>query len=118
MFTANTMSAAVEALGMGPPGTSSRPAVGRDNRVTDAKRADCRDAVALTFAMIRAGRRSRDILTREAFENAVTTVYALGGSTNAVLHLLAIAHEVSLVAASRAVNYSRVTSRARCRSSS
>jgi dihydroxy-acid dehydratase len=87
MYTANTMASAIEALGLSLPGSSSQEAV------SDAKREDCRRAGEAVLALIASGIRPRDILTRKAFENAITTVIALGGSTNAVLHLLAIAHE-------------------------
>jgi len=90
MYTANTMASAVEALGLSLPGSSSQEAV------SDAKRADCGRAGEAVLALIAAGIRPRDILTRKAFENAITTVIALGGSTNAVLHLLAIAHEAGV----------------------
>lgn len=93
MFTANTMSSAIEALGMSPPGTASHPVVDRSGNITQQKKQDCREAVRLLFNLMRKGIRSRDILTLQAFENAITVVYALGGSTNAVLHLLALAHE-------------------------
>jgi dihydroxy-acid dehydratase len=85
MYTANTMASAIEALGLSLPNSSAQAAV------SDDKRADCRRAGAAVVALIRAGVRPRDILTRKAFENAITVVVALGGSTNAVLHLLAIA---------------------------
>ncbi|HEY2592087.1 MAG TPA: dihydroxy-acid dehydratase, partial [Steroidobacteraceae bacterium] len=87
MYTANTMASAIEALGLSLPGSSSQEAV------SDAKREDCRRAGEAVLALIASGIRPRDILTRKAFENAITTVIALGGSTNAVLHLLAMAHE-------------------------
>jgi dihydroxy-acid dehydratase len=87
MYTANTMASAAEALGMSLPGSAAPPAV-------DARRDAY--AVASGEAVVRlvdAGITARQILTKEAFENAITVVMALGGSTNAVLHLLAIAHE-------------------------
>jgi dihydroxy-acid dehydratase len=87
MYTANTMASAIEALGLSLPGSSAQEAVG------EAKRADCRRAGAAVLALIEAGIRPRDILTRKAFENAIAVTIALGGSTNAVLHLLAIARE-------------------------
>jgi dihydroxy-acid dehydratase len=87
MYTANTMASAIEALGLSLPGSSAQEAVG------EAKRADCRRAGEAVVKLVKEGVRARDILTREAFENAITVVIALGGSTNAVLHLLAIAHE-------------------------
>ena len=85
MYTANTMASAIEALGLSLPGSSAQEAVG------DAKREDCRRAGAAVVRLLQQGIRPRDILTRQAFENAITVVIALGGSTNAVLHLLAIA---------------------------
>ncbi|HUQ63751.1 MAG TPA: dihydroxy-acid dehydratase [Acidimicrobiales bacterium] len=87
MFTANTMAAVAEALGMSLPGSSSAPAV--DRRRDDLAYAS---GEAVT-ALVEAGIRPRQIMTREAFENAIAVVNALGGSTNAVLHLLAIANE-------------------------
>ncbi len=85
MYTANTMASAIEALGLSLPGSSAQEAVGQP------KRADCRRAGAAVVALLRAGIRPSDILTRKAFENAITVSIALGGSTNVVLHLLAIA---------------------------
>lgn len=85
MYTANTMASAIEALGMSLPNSSAQEAV------SSSKQDDCRRAGAAVVAMVRAGIRPRDILTKKAFQNAITTVIALGGSTNAVLHLLAIA---------------------------
>lgn len=96
MFTANTMSSAIEALGMSPPGTASHPVVDFNNRLSDQKKLDVQATVQLLFNLLRRRIRSRDIITREAFENAITVVYALGGSTNAILHLLAIAHEAEV----------------------
>jgi dihydroxy-acid dehydratase len=87
MYTANTMASAIEALGLSLPGSSAQDAVGED------KRSDCRSAGEAVVRMIQDGLKPRDILTRKAFENAITVVIALGGSTNAVLHLLAIAHD-------------------------
>ena len=87
MFTANTMAAVGEALGMSLPGSSSPPAV--DPRRDDYARLSGEAVVGLLEANIR----PRQILTKEAFENAIAVVMALGGSTNAVLHLLAIANE-------------------------
>ncbi len=87
MYTANTMASAIEALGLSLPGSSAQEAV------SEAKRSDCRRAGQAVVKLVRAGLRPRDILTRKAFENAITVAIALGGSTNAVLHLLAIAHE-------------------------
>ncbi len=90
MFTANTMASVGEALGMSLPGSASVPAV--DPRLV-AYAAASGEAV---MALLERGLRPRAILTREAFENAVTTVMALGGSTNAVLHLMAIAREAGV----------------------
>ncbi|HWB65276.1 MAG TPA: dihydroxy-acid dehydratase [Mycobacteriales bacterium] len=90
MFTANTMASAIEALGLSLPGSASPPAVDR-RREEYALRSG--EAVV---AMLEAGTTARDILTKPAFENAITVVMALGGSTNAVLHLLAIAHEAGV----------------------
>jgi dihydroxy-acid dehydratase len=86
MYTANTMASAIEALGLSLPNSSAQEAVG------GAKRDDCRRAGAAVAELIRAGITPSQILTRKAFENAITVTIALGGSTNAVLHLLAIAH--------------------------
>jgi len=86
MYTANTMASAIEALGMSLPNSSAQAAV------SDDKMRDCFDAGAAVLNMVQKGLRPRDIMTRKAFENAITVVIALGGSTNAVLHLLAIAH--------------------------
>jgi len=90
MFTANTMSSIAEALGMSLPGTASAPAIDR-SRESDAERAG-----AAVVNMLRLGITARDILTKKAFENAIAVVNALGGSTNAVLHLLAIAYEAGV----------------------
>jgi dihydroxy-acid dehydratase len=87
MYTANTMASVAEALGMSLPGSAAPPAV--DRRRDGYAR---RSGVAV-IELIRRGITTRDILTREAFENAIAIVMALGGSTNAVLHLMAIAHE-------------------------
>ena len=85
MYTANTMASAVEALGLSLPDSSAQEAIG------DRKREDCRRAGEAVVKLVNAGIRPRDILTRKAFENAITVTIALSGSTNAVLHLLAIA---------------------------
>jgi dihydroxy-acid dehydratase len=86
MYTANTMASAIEALGMSLPNSSAQ------NAISPAKMDDCRRAGAAVVEMLRRGIKPLDILTKRAFENAITVVIALGGSTNAVLHLLAIAH--------------------------
>jgi dihydroxy-acid dehydratase len=86
MYTANTMASAIEALGMSLPNSSAQAAISKE------KEKDCERAGAAVLNLIKRGIRPRDIMTREAFENAITLVIALGGSTNAVLHLLAMAH--------------------------
>ena len=86
MYTANTMASAIEALGMSLPNSSAQ------NAISPAKLDDCRRAGAAVVNMLKQGIKPLDILTKKAFENAITVVIALGGSTNAVLHLLAIAH--------------------------
>ena len=86
MYTANTMSSAIEALGMSLPDSSAQLAV------SDDKKIDAKDAGAAVVNLIEKGIKPRDIMTRKAFENAITVVITLGGSTNAVLHLLAMAH--------------------------
>jgi len=86
MYTANTMASAIEALGLSLPNSSAQAAV------SDDKKHDCVSAGAAVANLIEKNIRPRDILTKKAFENAIVTISALGGSTNAVLHLLAIAH--------------------------
>ena len=90
MYTANTMASAIEALGMSLPNSSAQDAI------SDAKNHDCRNAGAAVLNLLQKNIRPSDILTRKAFENAITVVTALGGSTNAVLHLLAIAHSANV----------------------
>jgi dihydroxy-acid dehydratase len=90
MYTANTMASAIEALGMSLPNSSAQ------NAVSKAKQDDCRRAGAAVLAMLQKGIRPLDIMTRPAFENAITVAIALGGSTNAVLHLLAIANSAGV----------------------
>ena len=90
MFTANTMSSIAEALGMSLPGSASPPAI--DSRRDD----DAQRAGAAVVNLLRLGIYPRDIMTKKAFENAIAVVNALGGSTNAVLHLLAIANEAGV----------------------
>jgi dihydroxy-acid dehydratase len=90
MYTANTMASAIEALGLSLPDSSAQEAV------SSHKADDCRRAGAAVVALIRKDIKPGDILTREAFENAITVVISLGGSTNAVLHLLAMAHEAGV----------------------
>ncbi|WP_409288815.1 dihydroxy-acid dehydratase [Peribacillus sp. SCS-37] len=90
MYTANTMASAIEALGMSLPGSSSNPAE------TPEKGEDCFKAGQAVYALLEKGIFPRDILTKEAFLNAITVVMALGGSTNAILHLMAIAHSAEV----------------------
>ncbi len=96
MYTANTMASAIEALGMSLPGAASNLAVDRDNRVSAEKREDCVRAARAVMALLQSGLKASDIMTRKAFDNALTVAWALGGSTNAVLHLLALAHEAGV----------------------
>ncbi len=90
MFTANTMASAIEAMGMSLPGASSIPAV------DDRNLAVAHEAGKHMYTMLEKGIKPRDIMTRDAFENALRLVLAMGGSTNAVLHLLAIAREAEV----------------------
>ncbi len=90
MYTANTMASAIEALGMSLPNSSAQAAISR------AKAADCTNAGKAVMNLIKKDIRPKDIMTLKAFENAITVVIALGGSTNAVLHLLAMAHAVGV----------------------
>ncbi len=90
LYTANTMAAAFEAIGLSLPGVASIPAV-------DPRRAEaCRSTGDAVLQMLREGIRPRDVLTRAAFDNAIRVVVAMGGSTNAALHFLAIAHEAGV----------------------
>ncbi len=86
MYTANTMASAIEALGMSLPGSSAQAAISND------KKLDCERAGEQVVKLLELGIKPLDIMTRKAFENAITVVIALGGSTNAVLHLLAMAY--------------------------
>jgi dihydroxy-acid dehydratase len=90
MYTANTMASAIEALGMSLANSSAQEAVSQQ------KRDDCKRAGAAVMNLIQEDIKPRDIMTRDAFENAIAVVIALGGSTNAVLHLLAIAQEAEV----------------------
>lgn len=90
MYTANTMASAIEALGLSLPNSSAQEAV------SEAKRQDSYNAGAAVYNLINRGIKPSDILSREAFENAITVTIALEGSTNAVLHLLAIAHSARI----------------------
>jgi len=93
MYTANTMASAIEALGMSLANSSAQEAV------SASKADDCRRAGAAVVNLIREGITPRDIMTRKAFENAIAVVTALGGSTNAVMHLMAMAHEAGVALA-------------------
>ncbi len=90
MYTANTMASAIEALGMSLPNSAAQNAVSKE------KAADARAAGVAVVELIKRGIRPSDILSRESFENAIALVIALGGSTNAVLHLLAMAHSANV----------------------
>ncbi|TWI56115.1 dihydroxy-acid dehydratase [Halalkalibacter nanhaiisediminis] len=90
MYTANTMASAIEAMGMSLPGSASNPAT------SPKKLEDCDKAGQAVVELLRKGIYPKDIMTKKAFENAITVVMALGGSTNAFLHLLAIAHSVDV----------------------
>ncbi len=90
MYTANTMASAIEALGLSLPNSSAQEAISLQ------KREDCTRAGAAVLELLKRGIRPSDILCREAFENAIAVVIALGGSTNAVLHLLAMAYEAGV----------------------
>ncbi|MNQ07498.1 Dihydroxy-acid dehydratase [compost metagenome] len=90
MYTANTMSSAIEALGMSLPYSSSNPALSED------KRKECDEAGKAIRVLLEKDIKPRDIMTRKAFENAITIVAVLGGSTNAVMHLIAMAHSVDI----------------------
>ena len=90
MYTANTMASAIEAFGMSLPNSAAQ------NAISAEKIGDCRRAGSAVLHLVKRGIRPLDILTKEAFENAIAVVMALGGSTNAVLHLLAIAHTANV----------------------
>ena len=90
MYTANTMASAIEALGMSLPGSSSQDAISK------SKNEDCVTAGKAIMNLLEKDLKPSDIMTKEAFENAITVVIALGGSTNAVLHLLAMAHAIGV----------------------
>jgi dihydroxy-acid dehydratase len=90
MYTANTMASAIEAMGFSLPNSSAQ------NAISPQKNLDCRNAGAAVLNMLKRGIRPSDIISREALENAITVTIALGGSTNAVLHLLAIAHTANI----------------------
>lgn len=93
MYTANTMSSAIEAMGMSLPGSASNMAVDRNNQISQEKRNDAGKSARALVELLKQGITARQIMTRRAFENALTVAWSLGGSTNAVLHLLALARE-------------------------
>src|SRR5436190_9602876 len=93
MYTANTMASAIEALGMSLPNSGAQSAVSNEKLI------DCFDAGAAVMHMIKPGIKPRDILAKEAFENAITLVITLSGSTNAVMHLIAMAHSAGVMLA-------------------
>jgi dihydroxy-acid dehydratase len=90
MYTANTMASAIEALGMSLPGSSSQDAVSQE------KKLDCQNAGAAIANLLDLDIKPSDIMTKKAFENSIAVTIALGGSTNAVLHLLAMAHSIGV----------------------
>ena len=90
MYTANTMASAIEAMGMSLPGSSAQAAISAD------KTKDCIEAGKAVVQLLKANIRPKDIMTKKAFENAITMIIALGGSTNAVLHLLAMASSIGV----------------------
>jgi dihydroxy-acid dehydratase len=90
MYTANTMASAIEALGMSLPGSSSQDAV------SDDKQNDCKEAGLAIINLLDKDIKPSDIMTKKAFENAITVVISLGGSTNAVLHMLAMAYAIGV----------------------
>lgn len=96
MFTANTMSSVIEAMGMSVPYSAAHTAVTRDNQLSADKIDDCRRSVEALLTCMERGITSRQICTRKAFENGITVCMALGGSTNAVLHCLALAYEAEV----------------------
>ncbi|MDJ0881848.1 MAG: dihydroxy-acid dehydratase, partial [Gammaproteobacteria bacterium] len=90
MYTANTMASAIEAMGMSLPGSSAQAAISAD------KSKDCQDAGKAAMNLLKKNIRPKDIMTKKAFENGITMIIALGGSTNAVLHLLAMASSIGV----------------------
>lgn len=90
MYTANTMASAIEAMGMSLPNSSSNPALSKE------KQEECKAVGAAIKLLLEKDIKPRDIMTRKAFENAITVIMALGGSTNAVLHMIAIARSVDV----------------------
>ena len=97
MFTANTMAVVIEALGMSLPYTAAHTAMDpKTGELSAAKKKDCRDTVDALATLLAKGIRARDIITVKALENAVTVMMSVGGSTNGILHTLAIAREAGL----------------------
>lgn len=96
MFTANTMSSIIEAMGMSVPYSAAHTAVDSSNKLSPDKVNDCRRSIDALFTCMERGITSRQICTKKAFENGITVCMALGGSTNAVLHCLALAHEAEV----------------------
>jgi dihydroxy-acid dehydratase len=90
MYTANTMASAIEALGMSLPGSSAQDAIGAD------KLSDCERAGRQVLELLKQDIKPSDIMTKKAFENSIRVIIALGGSTNAVLHLIAMAHAIGV----------------------
>jgi len=90
MYTANTMASAIEAMGMSLPGNAAKPAT------SEEKAQECKEAGRAVYHLLEKGIYPKDIMTKEAFENATTVVMALGGSTNAILHLLSMAHAIDI----------------------
>ena len=90
MYTANTMASAIEAMGMSLPGNAAKPAT------SEEKAQECEEAGRAVYHLLEKGIYPKDIMTKEAFENAITVVMALGGSTNAILHLLSMAHAIDI----------------------
>ncbi|RLA25600.1 MAG: dihydroxy-acid dehydratase [Gammaproteobacteria bacterium] len=90
MYTANTMASAIEALGMSLPGSSAQAAISEEKRI------DCERAGAAILELLKQDIKPSDIMTKKAFENAITVIIALGGSTNAVLHILAMANAANV----------------------
>ncbi|KAA8491571.1 Dihydroxy-acid dehydratase [Porphyridium purpureum] len=96
MFTANTMSSIIEAIGMSVPYSAAHTAVDRSKKLSREKFEDCERSVRALFTCLENNIRARDIVTKKALENGIAVMMALGGSTNAVLHMLAIAHEAQV----------------------
>src|SRR5699024_11617976 len=90
LYTANTMASAIEAMGMSLPGNAAKPAT------SEEKAQECEEAARAVYHLLEKGIYPKDIMTKEAFENAITVVMALGGSTNAILHLLSMAHAIDI----------------------